>query len=460
MLNSYEKEKIKLLTRGIEGVSFEDETFARAFLSLTSTEPAVVIIGPGGTGKSVLIKCLSRIYGSDCLCVAPTGVASHNLEVDGNQAYTIHSALGIPVKPYYDSTEVYAKTLAALSGKKKLLIDEGSMISSNLLETILRHVAITNLNRRSMESRLTVAIFCDPLQLPPVFQKDKMELVLEEKPDLETKWDFFHADMLRELDPKVYILKTVYRQKDPFFRKVLANVRIGEPSQEDIDFLNSKVRDDAGSVIICPTNVIVDEVNQRYLDALAKVEVPYAYDAEYIRGNRIKDTGFSDHVEIYIGCRVMTTRNMYDEYGNAIFQNGSIGEVIAFEKGDDAIPLPVVKADDGREFVVPRMEFSEGTFKKNPDTGKLEYVTIASAIQVPIRPCYAMTYHKCQGLTLPSAHLVLPKKPQAGILYMGLSRCKDHEKLSLSEKVTKDMFKVSESAKKFIQDVESEGHIR
>ena len=156
----------------------------------------------------------------------------------------------------------------------------------------------------------------------------------------------------------------------------------------------------------------------------------------------------------------MTTRNKYDECGNAIFQNGSIGEVIAFEKGDDGIPLPVVKADDGREFVVPRMEFSEGTFKKNPDTGKLEYVTVASAMQIPIRPCYAMTYHKCQGLTLPSAHLVLPKKPQAGILYMGLSRCKDHEKLSLSEKVTKDMFKVSQSARQFLHNVESEGHIR
>lgn len=205
MLTTYEKERISLLTRGIEGVTFDDETFGRAFLALTGTDPAVVVIGPGGTGKSVLIRCLGKIYGNDCLCVAPTGVASHNLEVDGNEASTIHSALGLPVKPYYGEHEVFPKMLTALAGMKKLLIDEASMISSNLLQTILRHVSMTNLNRRSMESRLTVAIFCDPLQIPPVFERDKMLPVLEDNPGLDERWDFFRSELLRELNPKVYI---------------------------------------------------------------------------------------------------------------------------------------------------------------------------------------------------------------------------------------------------------------
>ena len=149
MLDIYEKEKINLLSRGIEGVSFDDETFARAFLALTSREPAVVVIGPGGTGKSVLIRCLGRIYGDDCLCVAPTGVASHNLEVNGNEASTIHSALGLPVKPYYGEHEVFPKMLTALAGKKKLLIDEASMINSSLLQTILKHVYLILLLHRN-----------------------------------------------------------------------------------------------------------------------------------------------------------------------------------------------------------------------------------------------------------------------------------------------------------------------
>ena len=460
MLDIYEKEKINLLSRGIEGVSFDDETFARAFLALTSREPAVVVIGPGGTGKSVLIRCLGRIYGEDCLCIAPTGVASHNLEVDGNQASTIHSALGLTVKPYYGENEVFTKTLTALTGKKKLLIDEASMISSNLLETILRHVAISNLTRRSSESRLTVAIFCDPLQLSPVFERDKMLPVLEDNPGLDEQWDFFNSHRLRELDPKVFILKTVYRQKDPFFRKVLADVRIGEPSQEDIDYLNSKVRNDDDAIILCPTNAIVDSVNMKHIAEIAKTETPYSYDAEYTLGSSIKDSSFSEHVELYIGSRVMTTRNKYDDAGHAIFHNGTIGTIVSFEKGGSGIPLPVVRTDTGKEFTVPVMEFTEGRFVRNQETRKTEFVTVASATQIPLRLCYALTFHKSQGLTLPSAHIVVPENPRPGVLYMGLSRCKDSDRLSLSTRVTKEMFRVSQPAKDFLDRVENEGFIR
>ena len=460
MLTTYEKERISLLTRGIEGVTFNDETFGRAFLALTSTDPVVVVIGPGGTGKSVLIRCLGKIYGNDCLCVAPTGVASHNLEVDGNEASTIHSALGIPVKPYYGEHEVFPKMLTALAGKKKLLIDEASMISSSLLQTILRHVLMTNLNRRSMESRLTVAILCDPLQLPPVFERDKMLPVLEDNPGLDEKWDFFHSELLRDLNPKVFILRTIYRQKDPHFKQVLSNIRVGEPSDQDVDYLNSKVRKDDNAIILCPTNAIVDGVNMKHVAELAKTEIPYAYDAEYTLGSKIKDAGFSEHIELYVGCRVMATRNRYDDAGHAIFHNGTIGTIISFEKGDTGIPVPIMKTDDGKEVSVPIMEFSEGRFVRDPETKKLEYVKVAAAFQIPLKLCYALTFHKSQGLTLPSAHIVIPEHPEPGVLYMGLSRCKDPEQLSLSSKVTKEMFRASKAAKDFLERVEKEGCIR
>ena len=456
----YDKEKaLRLRPKGFEYVSFSDETFTKAFLAChDSSKPVTVILGAGGSGKSVIFKMVADYYGDRALCLAPTGVAAHNLEVSNNNASTIHSSLGLPVKPFYEDYEVFSKTINALSNKKLLLIDEISMVNSNLLDTILRHVEIVNTNRRSADSRINVVLFGDPLQLGPVFQKDKLGPILEENPSLENSWDFFNSEKLRQLNPDIYVLKTVFRQKDNHFKKVLDHVRLGVPTDDDIEYLNSLVGTQKGNVRICPTNAQVDEENKKHIDMLARNEIPYSYDAEYLLGSGIRDCGFNDHVEVYVGSRVMCTRNHYDCYGNPVFLNGTIGEVIGFESDDDGTPLPVVKSDEGNIFSVPRMEFSEGAYRRNPETGKLEFRTIASAMQIPLRACYALTYHKCQGLTLPSAHLVLASNPQPGLLYMGLSRVRNPEGLTLSGKVTKDMFRTSGSAKKFLEKAESISH--
>ena len=450
---------IRFRPAGFEYVSFKDDTFRKAFLAChDSSRPVTVILGAGGSGKSVIYKMVADYYGYRALCLAPTGVAAHNLEVSNNNASTIHSSLGLPVKPYYEDYEVFGKTINVLTGKKLLLIDEISMVNSNMLDTILRHVEIVNTNRRSSESRIHVVLFGDPMQLGPVFQRDKLGPVLEENPDLENSWDFFNSRKLKMLNPDIYVLKTVFRQRDDYFKKVLDHVRLGVPTDEDIEYLNSHVGSQRGNVKICPTNAQVDEENQKHIDLLAKNEIPYSYDAEYSFGSGIKDCGFNDHVEIYIGSRVMCTRNHYDCYGNPVFQNGTIGEVVGFELDDNGTPIPVVKSDDGKVFSVPRMEFTEGAYRRNQETGKLEFHTVASAMQIPLRACYALTYHKCQGLTLPCAHLVLSGNPQPGLLYMGLSRVRDPEGLTLSGKVTKDMFRTSRDAKAFLEESESISH--
>ncbi len=455
MLTQFEIELAQKLTpKGFEFVRFDDEAFTRAFIScFRKDKPLTVIIGAGGSGKSVILKMVAEIYGDKALCLAPTGVAAHNLETSGTMARTIHSGLILPMKPYYDETEIFAKTLSALADKKILLIDEISMVNSNLLDTILRHVASVNLNRRSADSRIRTVLFGDPLQLSPVFDKEKLEPVIRENPGLQNRWDFFHSQRFKMSNPDIHVLEKVFRQDDNRFKAVLDHVRKGRPTDEDIDYLNSKVSNPTDSMLICPTNYQVDMVNQKHIALLSRIETPLMYNAEYILGDRIKDCGLSDHIEIYLGERVMCTRNCTDEWGTSIFQNGTVGEVISFELEENGdMVLPVVKTDDGRSFTVPRMEFSDGTYRRNTDTGKLEYVTIAAARQIPLKPCYALTYHKSQGLTLDSAHLVMPSsKPPSGLLYMGLSRVKTPEGLTLSSKVTKDMFSASKEAKLFLE---------
>ena len=99
---------LRLRPEGFGYVSFRDETFTRAFLAChDSSKPVTVIIGAGGSGKSVIYKMVAQYYGDKALCLAPTGVAAHNLEVSSNNASTIHSSLGLPVKPYYEDCEVF-----------------------------------------------------------------------------------------------------------------------------------------------------------------------------------------------------------------------------------------------------------------------------------------------------------------------------------------------------------------
>lgn len=454
MLTKTDIERAKrLCPTGFEFVDWESETFTKAYLSCFSQNSKItVIIGAAGSGKSVIYKMLASSFGDKALCVAPTGVAANNVSIDGNNAHTIHNAFGFNVKPFYDDSEFCAKAIYALSGKRVLLIDEVSMVSSNLLDFILKHVELVNQNRHSSESRIHTVLFGDPLQLRPILPSDKMKPILDEQPELKERWDFFNSEKLKSSNPDVFVLDAIYRQNNAEFKAILNRIRIGEPSDSDIEYLNKRIGKTNDAVIICSTNQEVDAVNQINIDELSSYEVPFEYKAEYSLGEKIRDCGFSDNLELFTGEKVMCTRNVYDASGNFIFQNGTIGVITSFEKGDNGEPVPVVETDDGRAFKVERMEFSDGEFRKNPETHKLEYVDIARASQIPLKPCYAITYHKSQGLTLSKAYLKMPSFAQPGLIYMGLSRVRSLEDLTLSGKLTKAMFKTYKPAQHFIEE--------
>lgn len=138
----------------------------------------------------------------------------------------------------------------------------------------------------------------------------------------------------------------------------------------------------------------------------------------------------------------MCTRNLYGEDDTPVFVNGTIGTVVDFRYENGEL-LPVVRADDGRLFAVPYMQFEESAYQKNED-GKYEYLPVARAMMIPLRSAYCITYHKAQGLTLDKVHLMVPdQRPQPGMLYLGCSRVRSPEGLSLSSQVTPEMFSLS-----------------
>ena len=219
---------------------------------------------------------------------------------------------------------------------------------------------------------------------------------------------------------------------------------MGIPEEEDIKYLNALVKpeSDKKALVLAATNKEVDAVNNEHIAELGRNQKPQLFDADFLFGKEITDCGFSQHLELYKGQRVMCTKNLYDEDNSPIFQNGTLGTVVDFKYSEGNM-LPVVRADDGRLYPVPYMQFEECTYQKTED-GKYEYLPIARALMIPLRSAYCITYHKAQGLTLDKVHLMVPDhRPQPGMLYLGCSRVRTPDGLSLSSAVTKEMFSLS-----------------
>lgn len=447
MLTAYEMELAhRLRPQGFEYIRFDDETFTKAFLSCFRQDaPATVILGPGGAGKSEILKMVAAFYGTNCMLLCPTGVAANNIDNPWSKPRTIHAGLGLPVMPIIPENRLFTRALEALHDKDVVMVDEISMVNAPLLDAIIRHIEEANKNRRR---KIKFVCFGDEYQLQPPFDEEKLRPILHKYPNLCERWTFLNSKRLMAMRPEVFILEAVYRQRNQRFKEVLGHVRIGMPDASDIEYLNNLVSEKPNrkALVLASTNKEVDLVNGKHLAELAKNQRPMVYDAEFITGSRITDCGFSPHLELFKGQRVMCTKNLYDENGTPIFQNGTLGTVVDFRYNDGEI-LPVVRADDGRLFTVPFMQFEERAYIKNDD-GKYDYLPVARAMMLPLKAAYCITYHKAQGLTLDKVHLMIPdRRPQPGQMYLGCSRVRTPEGLSLSSEVTTEMFSLSTAKK-------------
>jgi ATP-dependent DNA helicase PIF1 len=126
------------------------------------------ITGPGGTGKSYLLRALQYWLNHSrepCVLLAPTGIAPR--DIDSN---TIHSAL-----PIYNERGAYHigffqfnnEKKETLKNKKVLIIDEVSMVDTALLDYISSLFAKLRDDPRPFGG-MHVIVFGDLMQLLPV----------------------------------------------------------------------------------------------------------------------------------------------------------------------------------------------------------------------------------------------------------------------------------------------------
>ena len=410
----------------------------------------VFLTGPGGTGKSFLIKKIvnhAEENERNIQVCALTGCASILLNC---KAITLHrfAGIGLANKPIPSILEELFKKKYKLKKWFKLeclIIDEVSMMSLKIL-LLLDAIAKKIYNKPNIPfGGLQVIFSGDFYQLPPVMSQD------DEK---EASMFCFEHPLWHQLFPQEnqIILKSIFRQDEEQFLKVLKYVRRGKithstkatlesrifnkeqleeirktkvltiinPYKKDSDLINAKCYKELGDVEKNSYNIkflkpskkkeeaIEDELHNLMLSSNASLK----HDYEFLANNIMAEKS----LELKVGTHVMCIANIDLNSENQI-ANGSQGIVIGFNMG-----LPLVKFNNIDNPI------TIGYYVWNSETNKN-----VSVSQIPLIYAWGITIHKAQGVTLGEAIMDIGKNIfEYGQTYVALSRVKTLEGLYLT----------------------------
>ena len=191
------------------------------------------ITGPGGTGKTFLIKELINNCSKKIQVCALTGCAAIILQCN---ARTIHSWSGI--KLANGEIEDIVESIANNKYQRKtwrstqvLIIDEVSMMSKKIFN-LLNIVAKTCRNNVKPFGNMQIIFLGDFYQLPPVNKSDDED---------NNKFCFESEDWFKVFPKNNHILLTkIFRQDDNEYKNILMNIRKGVFDEKTKEILEKR----------------------------------------------------------------------------------------------------------------------------------------------------------------------------------------------------------------------------
>ena len=402
----------------------------------------IFITGPGGTGKSALIRKIYEHANSrfkNIQVTALTGCAAILLNC---KAKTLHSWAHIGLG---NGTieELIAKIKKNKFSKKKwretdvLVVDEISMLSLKLFDT-LNEIGKAIRNNCRPFGGIQLVFSGDFYQLPPVgdyLDPDTQRFCFE-----SDEWNaVFHRDC------QIQLVK-IFRQTDEIYSAILNQIREGKIKRKSNDLLLQYVgREHATNLVAEPTKLFptrnkVEQINNTKMSSLQTEEkeysIKYVKDIEISKSERAIRNLFTEkdiQIELdflagnllcdkltktKIGAQVMCVVNIKSSEGDTLICNGSQGIIIAY---CDITGCPRVKYNNGVEMVMTRNVWASD---KIPGIG---------VSQVPIILAWALTIHKSQGATLDTAEIDVGSGIfECGQTYVALSRVKSLDGLYLT----------------------------
>jgi ATP-dependent DNA helicase PIF1 len=396
----------------------------------------IFITGPGGTGKSTLIKkifCDANQRNLNIQICALTGCAAVLLEC---KAKTIHSwsGIGLGVGP---NTEIVRKLLNSFYKKKIwrnvniLVIDEVSMMSSKLFE-LLDLIGKSVRRNNKPFGGIQLVFLGDFYQLPPIGNKEDTDAVQFCFESLLWRETFYPENIIQ--------LKKIFRQKDESYTKILNQIREGRLKKSSntilLGLVGKELISESGIIPtkLFPTRYKVDAINQQEMNKLESEEIEYKLkyikmvlpqkDSECVTqtdiDNELKiihnNLICNDTIKLKVGAQVMCIINI-ERPGGEMICNGSQGIITRFSE----LGNPLVRYTDGYE-----MEMIHHIWASDNIPG-------IGVSQIPLILSWAITIHKSQGTTLTYADIDVGNTIfECGQTYVAMSRVTSLAGLRLS----------------------------
>jgi ATP-dependent DNA helicase PIF1 len=402
------------------------------------------ITGPGGTGKTFLIKEIVRGLkerGVAYQVCAMTGCAAVLL---GCGAKTLHSWCGMGLAEGHKDDVVRKiqhnkRTVSGLKKVRVLIVDEVSMLSKKLFEVL--NSALKAVRRSSAPFGGVQIIFTgDFFQLPPIGKDEESSKFCFESADWGSVFPWNNCIELTQ----------IFRQENDTYRRILNQVRRGELDEEGIGILQGCLgREVVGETI--PTKLFAvrsktDWVNSRMYDKLEGEEHVYSLQVKYDLTTMV-ESGKPLGVAEIEKCRALSHKEQLAE-AELLANHMNRVEVLRLKKGSRVMCLHNISVEEGIcngsqgivvDFTghlggVPLVRFSNGKLVPMEIVWHQseEYPCIGVG-QIPLCLAWALTIHKIQGATLTMAEMDLGNTVfEYGQTYVALSRIRNLEGLYLS----------------------------
>ena len=396
---------------------------------IENTNTNIFLTGKAGTGKTTFLRRLKEESSKRIVVVAPTGIAAINAE-----GVTIHSFFQLSFAPFIPDAQYKLKEQQYRFSKQKirviqsidtLVIDEISMVRADLLD------AVDNVLRRFRKNNLPfggvqMVMIGDLGQLAPVAKDDEWQMLSRY---YDTPY-FFSSLALKSTRYAIVELKTVYRQSDSHFVELLNRVRDNRADDSVLAALNSRYIPnfqppvEEGYIRLTTHNFQAQQENDRQLALLPGK--PYTYEAS-ITG-KYPEMLFPTEQTLTLkeGAQVMFVKN--DSSADKAFYNGMLGTVTEINDKN----LFVRTKDTGVVIKVEPEQWENTRYDINERTNEITEEVEGTFTQLPVKPAWAITVHKSQGLTFDRAIIDVQRAFTHGQTYVALSRCRTLEGLVLS----------------------------
>ena len=415
----------------LQNIDLNNPEFQDAWDVLQHTHRSVFLTGKAGTGKSTFLRFIRDNTKKKTVVLAPTGIAAVNV---GGQ--TMHSFFKIPFKPMVPDDPDYSnparmrKMLRYTKEKMKLIqqleliiIDEISMVRADIIDFVDRVLRVYSGNMREPFGGKQLLLVGDIFQLEPVVTHDTRDILRR----YYRNFFFFNARAFAQINLVAIELRKIYRQSDNDFIALLDRVRINRATSADMARLNQRcnpnyqeVNDDF-AITLATRRDTVDSINNEHMRALKTPEQIYEGEIEGDFPENSLPTAYN--LALKEGAQVIFIRN--DKDGR--WCNGTIAMVTRLSESRVYVAL-----ESGEEMAVEPEVWENMQYTYNEKEKKVEEKVLGSFSQIPLKPAWALTVHRSQGLTFNKVVIDFAGGAfTGGQTYVALSRCTSLEGITL-----------------------------